>query len=93
MLVARYWLAIPILAMAGSLARKKKVPAGSGTLPTHTPLFVGLADCHRDHCRGRSAFIPRSGFGADCGTFVDEPGRNILNDQTLQVFAKRTCKV
>jgi K+-transporting ATPase ATPase A chain len=40
MLAARYWLAIPILAIAGSLARKKLVPAGPGTLPTHTPLFV-----------------------------------------------------
>jgi K+-transporting ATPase ATPase A chain len=40
MLFARYWLAIPALAIAGSLARKKKVPAGAGTLPTHTPLFV-----------------------------------------------------
>ena len=41
MLLARYWLAIPALAIAGSLAGKKKVPASSGTLPTHTPLFVG----------------------------------------------------
>jgi K+-transporting ATPase ATPase A chain len=42
MLFARYWLAIPTLAIAGALARKKLVPAGSGTLPTHTPLFVAL---------------------------------------------------
>jgi len=40
MLVARYWLAVPILAIAGSFARKKVAPAGPGTLPTHTPLFV-----------------------------------------------------
>ena len=40
MFFARYWLAVPALAIAGSLARKKKVPAGAGTLPTHTPLFV-----------------------------------------------------
>lgn len=40
MLFARYWLAIPTLAIAGSLARKKIVPVSSGTLPTHTPLFV-----------------------------------------------------
>ena len=40
MLVARYWLAIPILAIAGSLGRKKVVPAGPGTLPTYTPLFA-----------------------------------------------------
>ncbi len=42
MLFARYWLAIPTLAIAGSLARKKIVPAGPGTLPTHTPLFATL---------------------------------------------------
>jgi K+-transporting ATPase ATPase A chain len=40
MLISRYWLAIPVLAIAGSLAQKKQVPAGAGTLPTHTPLFV-----------------------------------------------------
>lgn len=42
MFAARYWLAVPVLAVAGSLAEKKTVPAGAGTLPTHTPLFVGL---------------------------------------------------
>jgi len=41
-LFGRYWLAIPVLAIAGSLAKKKIVPAGAGTLPTHTPLFVAL---------------------------------------------------
>ena len=42
MFFARYWLAIPTLAIAGSLARKKQTPVGAGTLPTHTPLFVIL---------------------------------------------------
>ena len=42
MLLARYWVALPTLAIAGSLARKKLVPVGPGTLPTHTPLFVFL---------------------------------------------------
>jgi K+-transporting ATPase ATPase A chain len=40
MFIGRFWLAIPALALAGSLASKKLVPAGAGTLPTHTPLFV-----------------------------------------------------
>jgi len=40
MLIGRYWLAVPTLALAGSLVRKKLIPAGEGTLPTHTPLFV-----------------------------------------------------
>jgi potassium-transporting ATPase potassium-binding subunit len=42
MLFARYWLMIPVLAIAGSIAAKKTVPVGPGTLPTHGPLFVVL---------------------------------------------------
>jgi K+-transporting ATPase ATPase A chain len=42
MWTSRYWLIVPILAIAGSLAAKKHIPSGAGTLPTHTPLFVGL---------------------------------------------------
>jgi K+-transporting ATPase ATPase A chain len=42
MLFARYWLAIPTLAIAGSLARKKIIPTGPGTLPTHNALFIVL---------------------------------------------------
>jgi potassium-transporting ATPase potassium-binding subunit len=40
MLIGRYWIIVPVLAIAGSMAAKKLVPAGPGTLPTHTPLFV-----------------------------------------------------
>jgi K+-transporting ATPase ATPase A chain len=40
MLASRYWLMIPTLAIAGSLARKKYTPPSAGTLPTHQPLFV-----------------------------------------------------
>lgn len=40
MLVGRYGTILPVLALAGSLARKKITPEGPGTLPTHTPLFV-----------------------------------------------------
>src|SRR5262249_10587818 len=42
MLVGRFFLIIPVLAIAGSLVRKPRVPAGPGTFPTHTPLFVAL---------------------------------------------------
>src|SRR5215469_2990124 len=41
-LVGRFLFIIPMLAVAGSLAAKKKIPATSGTLPTHGALFVGL---------------------------------------------------
>ncbi len=42
MLMGRFWIKIPVLALAGSLAAKKYVPVSSGTLSTHTPLFVVL---------------------------------------------------
>lgn len=42
MFFARFWLAVPVLAIAGALAAKKSVVAGAGTLPTHTPLFIVL---------------------------------------------------
>jgi K+-transporting ATPase ATPase A chain len=42
MLIGRYWVIVPVLAVAGSLARKKIVPPSAGTLPTHSPLFVML---------------------------------------------------
>ncbi len=45
MYFSRYLLVIAMLAMAGSLAAKRHVPASAGTLPTHTPLFVTLLAC------------------------------------------------
>ena len=42
MLLGRFAYVVPVLAMAGSFAAKKKAPASAGTFPTHGPLFVGL---------------------------------------------------
>jgi K+-transporting ATPase ATPase A chain len=42
MLVGRFFLIIPTLALAGALVRKRRVPPSAGTFPTHTPLFVVL---------------------------------------------------
>ena len=42
MLVGRFFLIIPTLAIAGSLGAKQQVPSSEGTFPTHTPLFIGL---------------------------------------------------
>jgi K+-transporting ATPase ATPase A chain len=42
MLVGRFLLIVPVLAIAGSLARKQPAPASAGTFPTGTPLFGGL---------------------------------------------------
>jgi K+-transporting ATPase ATPase A chain len=40
MLISRFWLAVPTLALAGSLVQKKKIPAGAGTLSTTSALFI-----------------------------------------------------
>jgi K+-transporting ATPase ATPase A chain len=40
MWASRYWIMIPVLAIAGSLAAKRATAITAGTLPTHTPLFI-----------------------------------------------------
>jgi K+-transporting ATPase ATPase A chain len=62
MLLARYWVALPVLAIAGSLAAKNTIPAGPGTLPTHTPLFVVLL-AGAVIIVGALAFIPALALG------------------------------
>jgi K+-transporting ATPase ATPase A chain len=62
MLIGRYWVIVPILAMAGALARKKLVPASAGTLPTHGPLFVVLL-CGTIVLVGALTFIPALALG------------------------------
>jgi K+-transporting ATPase ATPase A chain len=42
MLVGRFWMIVPAMAIAGSLAEKKSVPPSAGTFPTNSGLFVGL---------------------------------------------------
>jgi K+-transporting ATPase ATPase A chain len=42
MLFGRFFLIVPVLAIAGSLARKQSIPATAGTFPTNTPLFFVL---------------------------------------------------
>jgi K+-transporting ATPase ATPase A chain len=62
MFLARYWLAIPMLAIAGSLSQKKVVPPSAGTLPTYTPLFV-LTLCGVVVIVGVLTFIPALALG------------------------------
>ncbi len=42
MLLGRFAYIVPVMAIAGALAAKKKVPVSPGTFPTHGPLFIGL---------------------------------------------------
>ena len=43
MLIGRFLVIVPVMAIAGSLAMKKTVPASAGTFPTTGPLFVGCS--------------------------------------------------
>ena len=65
MLIGRFWLAVPTLALAGSLARKKLVPAGAGTLPTHKPMFVGWLIAAIVLLVGALNFVPGAGARPD----------------------------
>ena len=42
MFIGRFFYVVPVMALAGSFAAKKKAQASVGTFPTHGPLFVGL---------------------------------------------------
>ncbi|PWY55088.1 potassium-transporting ATPase subunit KdpA [Legionella qingyii] len=62
MLISRYWLAIPILAIAGSLVKKKRIPNSSGTLATHTPFFMTLL-VYIAMIQGALSFLPALALG------------------------------
>ncbi len=62
MLIARYWIAIPALAIAGSLVRKKIIPSSAGTLETHRPLFIILLVCVTI-LLGALSFLPALALG------------------------------
>ena len=63
MLIGRFLMIIPMLAIAGNLAQKKYVPPSLGTFPVTTPLFTRAAD-RRDPDRRRADLLP----GAEPGT-------------------------
>ena len=62
MFFGRIWLMIPVLALAGALAAKKRIPVGAGTMHTHTPLFVGLL-IGTVILVGALTFVPALGLG------------------------------
>jgi K+-transporting ATPase ATPase A chain len=62
MFFGRIWLMIPVLALAGSMAGKKRIPASIGTMATHTPLFVMLL-IGTVILVGALTFVPALGLG------------------------------
>ena len=73
MLFARYWLIVPVLAIAGSLAKKKLVPAGPGTLPTHTPALRRRCSSATVLLVGALTFIPALALGPIVEHLLDDP--------------------
>ena len=65
MFFGRYWLAIPALAIAGSLVQKRKCRNRAGTLPTHTPLFIFWLICVIIIV-GALSFLPALSLGPIC---------------------------
>jgi len=61
-LIGRFWIAIPVLALAGSLVQKKVIPKTSGTLKTDTPLFIFLLVCIMV-LLGALSFLPTLALG------------------------------
>ncbi len=64
MLIGRFWIILPTLAIAGSLAKKKLIPESAGTLRTDGPMFAGLL-IGRDHRRRRAQLLPGPRPGTD----------------------------
>jgi K+-transporting ATPase ATPase A chain len=75
MLVARYWVLLPALAVAGSLAAKKQTPSSPGTLPTHTPLF-GLLLVVAILAIGALTFLPALALGPIAEQLIQARGGN-----------------
>ncbi len=77
MLLGRFLPMLAILALAGALARKQTVPVSAATLPTHGPLFVGLAGGHRVHRRWAD-FLPGAGARPDRRALPGQRRRDLL---------------
>lgn len=74
MLAGRFLIIIPMLAVAGSLAGKKRLAVTSGTLPTHGPLFVGLL-AGTVILIGALTFLPALSLGPVVEHFLMQQGR------------------
>ena len=86
MLAGRFLLIVPVLAIAGSLARKQPVPASAGTFPTGTPLFAALlVGVDRDR-RRRSPTSPCSPSGRSWSSWACD-----LRRQPRRSSTRRSC--
>ena len=75
MLIGRYWIAIPVIAIAGSLVRKKIIPNSTGILPTHAPLFIFFL-MGVTIILGALSFFPALALGPIVEHFIDTSKMN-----------------
>ena len=80
MLIGRFGIIVPVLAIAGNMAKKKITPVSSGTFRTDNWLFVFLLAERYSDC-WRIDFFPSSGIRTNCRTFFNESGSHLLNYQ------------
>ncbi len=87
MLVGRFGVIVPVLAIAGSLAAKKIQPASTGTLPTHGPLFIGLL-MGTVLLVGALTFVPALALGpvAEHSAYADSADNGIMSRKQLALF-------
>lgn len=83
----RFWIIIPVLALAGSLAAKKRVPVSSGTMPTHGPLFVALL-VGTVLLVGALTYVPSLALGPIAEQLQDAAAQTALPAPTSQAVAK-----
>ena len=83
MLIGRYFVIIPVMAIAGSLVEKKTVPASAGTFPTHGGLFVGLL-VGVILITGGLIFFPAFALGPIVEQSRDDRGHRVLTGFTSE---------
>ena len=92
MFIGRFWMIIPAMAIAGSLAEKKSVPASFGTFPTTGGLFVGLVG-RRHPDRRRPHILPRARARTHRRASRDASRHGFLNGihSELRLWKPRNC--
>ena len=81
-LVGRFGMIIPVMALAGSLGRKKLVATGAGTFPVSGTLVRHFAD-RNNPARGRTNLPASANTYPDSGAFPDAKRKAILSNQYL----------
>ena len=92
MLIGRFLMIVPLLAIAGSMVRKKRVEASAGDVPDRHAAVCGASGRRRNH-RRRTHLLPRRLAGAGRGTLLDGWGKDVLSTRHWKCRANEARKV